>query len=194
MSQSHSLAQGISCTFVHTKKNLTPQFWYSCKTCTAPAYILTTGCCASCAAVCHKDHDLVLNYGNFFCDCGDGSLCQSPCKLMVTQLPKEPTKADLKNLGYCQYSLESTTDIQRLKDIMQNHQQNHFLVIRQKNHVMFPWVNHSSEKLCEDVRKVSKSRARSCEIDPRNEGATIYVWSDADKTYVDAGSYDSFIQ
>jgi len=41
-----------------------------CKTCGLDQ---TKGCCQSCANVCHKGHELVVqNESTFFCDCGAG--------------------------------------------------------------------------------------------------------------------------
>ena len=61
-----------TCTFNLTKKQFTKQFWYSCYTC---VYSSNAGCCLTCAATCHKGHNLSEpRYSDFFCDCGAGEL------------------------------------------------------------------------------------------------------------------------
>jgi len=66
------------CTFTVTKKTYEPQKWYNCFTCGLSDY---DGICESCAAVCHKSHQLsaIRTSEGFFCDCGAGSY---PCKCM----------------------------------------------------------------------------------------------------------------
>ena len=193
------LSQCLSCTFIDTKKNRTPQYWYVCKTCTKPNYKgdYTTGCCAACAAVCHKDHELVMRYDQFYCDCGEGTLSTS-CLLykapVPIKLPQEPSKEELRKLKYCQFKIKPGTSADELKTIMMNNQQSHFLVTSVPGHFLFfPWIDQTSENVVKAVNNITGSRARSSEIDPRGEGAKIFVWSNDRKEYINQGSYDTFI-
>jgi hypothetical protein len=51
------------------------QPFYSCKTCSGE-HIEGTGCCSTCASVCHAGHDLELSKYSTgsFCDCGTGEM------------------------------------------------------------------------------------------------------------------------
>ena len=192
------LAQGLSCTFVNTGKYTIPQFWYVCKTCTKPNAEgkYTSGCCASCAAVCHKDHELVMRHDKFYCDCGDGTLSCS-CKLYKApepiKLPKEPSKKELRTMKYCRFNVKPGIGIDEITERMIRNQQSHFLITNNPTNLMFPWIDMTSETVVNDIKELTCGRARSCEIDPSGERATIYTWSDSRSNYVNSGSYDLYL-
>lgn len=71
------------CTASVTGKGCQDQTYYVCFTCSPNA--TGVGCCESCKEICHKGHQLSEpKHGNFFCDCGTGSLCGA-CKCLLSR-------------------------------------------------------------------------------------------------------------
>lgn len=74
------------CSFIETGEGFTDQHWYNCYTC---GLLWDKGCCALCARVCHKGHDVGYSRkSSFFCDCGAEVATaieqnRTPCKCLV---------------------------------------------------------------------------------------------------------------
>jgi len=74
------------CSFIETGEGFTEQHWYNCYTC---GLLWDKGCCALCARVCHKGHDVGYSRkSSFFCDCGAEVATaieqnRTPCKCLV---------------------------------------------------------------------------------------------------------------
>jgi len=74
--------QSQLCTFMLTREYYHAQYWYECRTCSAPRQILgrpEVSVCEQCAKTCHAGHDLSpRKFGHFYCDCGqlDAPICK----------------------------------------------------------------------------------------------------------------------
>jgi len=74
--------QSRLCTFMLTREYYHAQYWYECRTCSAPRQILgrpEVSVCEQCAKTCHAGHDLSpRKFGHFYCDCGqlDAPVCK----------------------------------------------------------------------------------------------------------------------
>jgi len=74
--------QSKLCTFMLTREYYHAQYWYECRTCSAPRQILgrpEVSVCEQCAKTCHAGHDLSpRKFGHFYCDCGqlDAPVCK----------------------------------------------------------------------------------------------------------------------
>jgi len=74
--------QSKLCTFMLTREYYHAQYWYECRTCSAPRQILSkpeVSVCEQCAKTCHAGHDLSpRKFGHFYCDCGqlDAPVCK----------------------------------------------------------------------------------------------------------------------
>jgi len=74
--------QNKLCTFMLTREYYHAQYWYECRTCSAPRQILgrpEVSVCEQCAKTCHAGHDLSpRKFGHFYCDCGqlDAPVCK----------------------------------------------------------------------------------------------------------------------
>jgi len=71
------------CTFTFTREYYHAQYWYECRTCSAPRQILgrpEISVCEQCAKHCHAGHDLSpRKFGHFYCDCGQISTPSCRC-------------------------------------------------------------------------------------------------------------------
>lgn len=74
--------QSRLCTFMLTREYYHAQYWYECRTCSAPRQILgrpEVSVCEQCAKTCHVGHELSpRKFGHFYCDCGqlDAPVCK----------------------------------------------------------------------------------------------------------------------
>merc|ERR1712070_725640 len=74
--------QSRLCTFMLTREYYHAQYWYECRTCSAPRQIMgrpEVSVCEQCAKTCHAGHDLsARKFGHFYCDCGqlDAPVCK----------------------------------------------------------------------------------------------------------------------
>lgn len=74
--------QSRLCTFMLTREYYHAQYWYECRTCSAPRQILgrpEVSVCEQCAKTCHAGHELSpRKFGHFYCDCGqlDAPVCK----------------------------------------------------------------------------------------------------------------------
>lgn len=103
----------------------------------------------------------------------------------------------MKNVGYRQYDLKNTVDLDTVFLLMREEKQNHFLFfqIKDEKHCLVPWIdNVTSGKIYEKMQKVSDGWTRSCEMNPANLFAFVYVWSDELNKYVECGIYDQYIK
>ena len=77
------------CTFTFTKKDYVNQPWYHCETCNLTGNL---GCCAICAAVCHKGHNIKFyKMNSFYCDCGTKEICNCEALVARHSIPAEVT-------------------------------------------------------------------------------------------------------
>lgn len=148
--------------------------------------------------VCHKDHELLLRYSRFYCDCGEGSF-NTPCKLTKLVHEKRPAKVDIKTVGYCEYYLKNGQNVSDVASIMKKNNQKYFLFSnsggrsRDQNVCFIPWIEKkTSQQTCDDITEISDCWAKSCEIDPTGSGATAWVWSEELQKYVDCGLYELY--
>ena len=73
------------CSYTKTSNTFSEQHWYHCWTC---GLTLQEGCCAVCAKVCHKGHDITYSrFSRFFCDCGAGKHPGHSCQALH---PRDP--------------------------------------------------------------------------------------------------------
>lgn len=122
---------------------------------------------------------------------------KEPCKLSKIVHENRPVKIDIKNIGYCEYMLKDGQGLQEVATIMKQNQQNHFLIAdNERKHgakiCFIPWIGKQSQQVCDDIRVIADCWAKSCEIDPSGECASIHVWSEELQKYVDCGPYDSY--
>lgn len=75
--------QSRLCTFMLTKEYYHAQYWYECRTCSAPRQILgrsEVSVCEQCAKTCHSGHELSpRKFGHFYCDCGQSDAPACKC-------------------------------------------------------------------------------------------------------------------
>ncbi|KAJ4461416.1 putative mitogen-activated protein kinase kinase kinase 11 [Paratrimastix pyriformis] len=75
---------GQHCTFADTGVSFVKQMVFRCRTC---GLLGSRGCCALCARVCHRGHDLFeAGVMEFYCDCGYGR-GPHPCQCMPSAMP-----------------------------------------------------------------------------------------------------------
>ena len=76
------------CSYTKTSNTFSEQHWYHCWTC---GLTFQEGCCAVCAKVCHRGHDITYSrYSRFFCDCGAGKQAGHTCQALH---PRDPDAA-----------------------------------------------------------------------------------------------------
>lgn len=189
------LAVGPTCTYDLTREEPEEQFWYICKTCTPVPdngqydESFSSGCCASCAMVCHKNHDIILRYSNFFCACGSGEMSEgitgetTSCKLTRV-------KFDLLNIDYQVFVLRDCYEEEQefiISTIMQKHKQKHFMLEKKERKC---FVN-PSEKLFADLLRIAYFLPS--ETSNSIETSLVYLWSEKEKKYVESGTYGSHL-
>jgi len=82
------------CSYTKTSNTFSEQHWYHCWTC---GLTLQEGCCAVCAKVCHRGHDITYSrYSRFFCDCGAGKQSGHACLALH---PRNPRCIDQTSAG-----------------------------------------------------------------------------------------------
>jgi hypothetical protein len=79
------------CSYTKTSNTFSEQHWYHCWTC---GLTLQEGCCAVCAKVCHRGHDITYSrYSRFFCDCGAGKQSGHTCQALNPRNPDSAANA-----------------------------------------------------------------------------------------------------
>jgi hypothetical protein len=71
-------SSALICTFAKTEPTFIDQPVWMCRTC---GLVNEKGCCAACAHICHRGHDVYFNPSIrdiFYCDCGAGDGAR-PC-------------------------------------------------------------------------------------------------------------------
>lgn len=96
------------CTYLETGNKYIDQYYRHCNDCFSS---LNEGACIKCVEICHKGHNLnPIQYGPFFCDCGEQGLCNNNFKIK-----KSKTDTYIPNISSNQTTINQTSFTTALK-------------------------------------------------------------------------------